>query len=109
MKKISQTEIQNLMALHQRGLDDDLISKATSLVREYPEEIILFNLLGVSFERKGSLKNAAKAYKSALKINPNITVRFQSSNFDISKDINIFDIIFDCSDNQETKYALNYL
>ena len=71
MKKISQTEIQNLMALHQRGLDDDLINKATSLVREYPEEIILFNLLGISFERKGSLKNAAEAYKSALKINPN--------------------------------------
>ena len=72
MKKISPTEIQNLMALHQRGLDDDLISKATSLVREFPEEIILFNLLGVSFERKGSLKHAAEAYKSALKINPNI-------------------------------------
>jgi molybdopterin/thiamine biosynthesis adenylyltransferase len=47
--------------------------------------------------------------KECLKINPNITVKFQSSNFDISKDINIFDIIFDCSDNQETKYALNYL
>ena len=49
MKKISQTEIQNLMALHQRGLDDDLINKATSLLREYPEEIILFNLLGGKF------------------------------------------------------------
>ena len=72
MKKISQTEIQNLMALHQKGLDDDLIGKVTSLVKEYPEEIILFNLLGVSYERKGSLKNAADAYKNALKINPNI-------------------------------------
>ena len=72
MKKISQTEIQNLIALHQRGLDDDVISKAASLVKDYPEEIILFNLLGVSFERKGSLKNAAEAYKNALKINPNI-------------------------------------
>jgi len=72
MKKISQTEIQNLMALHQKGLDDDLISKATSLVREYPEEIILFNLLGVSFEKKGYLKKAADAYKKALEINPNI-------------------------------------
>ena len=72
MKKISQTEIQNLIALHQRGLDDDVISKAASLVKDYPEEIILFNLLGVSFERKGSLKNAAGAYKNALKINPNI-------------------------------------
>ena len=60
MKKISQVEIQNLMALHQSGLDDDVISKAASLVKEYPEEIILFNLLGVSYERKGSLKKCSR-------------------------------------------------
>ncbi len=28
MKKISQTEIQHLMSLHQRGLDDEVINKA---------------------------------------------------------------------------------
>jgi len=72
MKKISQIEIQNLMALHQRGLDDDVITKTNSLIKEYPDEIILFNLLGVSFERKGLLKDAAKTYKIALNINPNI-------------------------------------
>ena len=76
MKKISQTEIQDLMALHQRGLDDDVISKASSLVKEHPEEIILFNLLGVSYERKGSLKNAAEAYKNALNINPNMDYEY---------------------------------
>ena len=64
MKKISQTEIQNLMALHQRGLDDDLISKATSLVREYPEEIILFNLLGVSLRERGLLKMQQKPIRA---------------------------------------------
>lgn len=72
MKKISQIEIQNLMGLHQRGLDDDVIKKANVLVKEYPEEIILLNLLGVSYERKGLLKNASRAYKDALKLNPNI-------------------------------------
>ena len=72
MKKISQIEIQNLMGLHQRGLDDDVIKKANVLVKEYPEEIILLNLLGVSYERKGLLKDASKAYKYALKLNPNI-------------------------------------
>ena len=45
MKKISQIEIQNLMGLHQRGLDDDVIKKANVLVKEYPEEIILLNIL----------------------------------------------------------------
>ena len=72
MKKISQIEIQNLMGLHQRGLDDDVIKKANVLVKEYPEEIILLNLLGVSYERKGLLKDASRAYKDALKLNPNI-------------------------------------
>jgi len=64
MKKISQTEIQNLMALHQRGLDDDLINKATSLVREYPEEIILFNLLGLVLRERALLKMQQRPTKA---------------------------------------------
>lgn len=72
MKKISQTEIQHLMSLHQRGQDDDVINKANLLIKQYPEEIILLNLLGISYEKKGLLKEAANAYKQALKLNPNI-------------------------------------
>ena len=77
--------------------DDDII-EITNLNRQIAHKT---NDIGYN--------KAENLAKECLKINPNITVRFQSSNFDISKDINIFDIIFDCSDNQETKYALNYL
>ena len=51
-------------------------------------------------------KNLAK---ECLAINPNISVKFQSKYLDESTDIKNFDIIFDCSDNQLTKYTLNYL
>ena len=77
--------------------DDDII-EITNLNRQIAHKT---NNIG--------LNKAENLAKECIKINPNITVTSESSNFDISKDINIFDIIFDCSDNQETKYALNYL
>ncbi|MDC0093572.1 ThiF family adenylyltransferase [Alphaproteobacteria bacterium] len=51
-------------------------------------------------------KNLAK---ECLNINPNICVSFKAKHLEISTNIIKFDIIFDCSDNQETKYTLNYL
>ena len=44
-----------------------------------------------------------------LKINPNISVSSKKKFFDETEDISSFDLIFDCSDNPETKYTLNYL
>ena len=51
-------------------------------------------------------KNLAK---ECLKLNPNISVKFKPKNLDLSTNVKDFDLIFDCSDNQETKYTLNYL
>ncbi len=43
------------------------------------------------------------------KINPNITIKPNKKKFDKSFDISGFDLIFDCSDNQETRYTINFL
>ena len=43
------------------------------------------------------------------KINPKISIISKNKNFDKTININNFDLIFDCSDNPETKYTLNYL
>ena len=43
------------------------------------------------------------------KINPNITIKSNKKKFDKSTIISNFDLIFDCSDNLETKYAINLL
>ena len=47
--------------------------------------------------------------QECLKINPNISIKSNSNKFDKSTDINNFDLIFDCSDNPETKYTSNLL
>ena len=44
-----------------------------------------------------------------LKINPNISISFKKKNFEETEDVSNFDLIFDCSDNPETIYTLNYL
>ena len=43
------------------------------------------------------------------KINPNIAIKSNKKKIDNSTVISSFDLIFDCSDNPETKYILNYL
>ena len=43
------------------------------------------------------------------KINPNITIKSNKKKFDQCTDINNFDLIFDCSDNPETKYTINLM
>jgi len=43
------------------------------------------------------------------KINPNISVKSNKKKFNKFTDISNFDLIFDCSDNPETKYTINFL
>ena len=52
---------------------------------------------------------AENLVEECLKINPNISIISRNKVFDETIDISSFDIIFDCSDNPETKYILNYL
>ncbi len=59
-------------------------------------------------ERIGYNK-AENLVQECLKINPGITIKSNKNKFDKSTDINNFDLIFDCSDNPETKYTSNLL
>ncbi len=52
---------------------------------------------------------AENLVEECLKINPNISIISRNKVFDETIDISGFDLIFDCSDNHETKYILNYL
>ena len=72
MKQLSQQDIQRLMMMYQQGQHDSVIEVAEKLILDFPKEFILFNILGVSYEKKGDLEKASIAYKKALKINPSI-------------------------------------
>ena len=72
MRQLSQQDIQRLMMMHQQDQHDSVIEVAEKLISDFPKEFILFNILGVSYEKKGDLEKASIAYKKALKINPSI-------------------------------------
>ena len=52
---------------------------------------------------------AENLVKECLKINPNISIKSNKKNLDEATNISDFDLIFDCSDNPETKYTINFL
>ena len=58
---------------------------------------------------KIGINKAENLVKECLELNPNISIVSKKKNFDETISINNFDLIFDCSDNPETKYILNRL
>ena len=55
------------------------------------------------------LNKANSLAEACLRLNPNILVVPKVKKLDASSNIKEFDLIFDCSDNPETKYVSNFL
>ena len=77
--------------------DDDLID-LTNLNRQIAHD-----------NSKIGINKAYSLSEACLRLNPSILVLPKIKKLDTSSDIKKFDIIFDCSDNPETKYILNFL
>ena len=78
----------------------------------YDQDIIEISNLNRQIAHKNDkigINKAENLVKECLKINPDISIISKKKNFDESICINNFDLIFDCSDNPETKYILNSL
>ncbi|NDF81313.1 MAG: tetratricopeptide repeat protein, partial [Methylophilaceae bacterium] len=70
MKVLKQSEVNNLIQLHQSGQFALAEEKAKNLLNDFPQELILLNILGVSQEAQKKFKEAADSYRHALKIQP---------------------------------------
>jgi len=78
----------------------------------YDQDIIEISNLNRQIAHKSDkigINKAENLVKECIKINPNISIISKKKIFDKTININNFDLIFDCSDNLETKYILNYL
>ena len=78
----------------------------------YDEDIIEISNLNRQIAHKNDHIGNNKAenlVQECLKINPNISIISRKNIFDETIDVSNFDLIFDCSDNHETKYILNSL
>jgi uncharacterized protein (TIGR02466 family) len=70
MKALKQTDVDELIHLHQLGQSALAEEKAKNLLSDFPQELVLHNILGVSQEAQKKFKEAAVSYRNALKIQP---------------------------------------
>lgn len=72
MRQLPSQKTQELMILHEQGNIKAAGEMAIKLLKDYPKELLLHNILGVYEENQGNLKAAANSYQNALNINQNI-------------------------------------
>jgi len=72
MKQLSSQKKQELMMMYQQGNVEAAAEMSKELIKEYPKEFLLHNILGVSQEAKGDLNGAVSSYQKAININPDI-------------------------------------
>ena len=78
----------------------------------YDQDIIEISNLNRQIAHKDNhvgYNKAENLAKECLKINPNISIISKKKKFNERINVSNFDLIFDCSDNPETRYMLNYV
>ena len=70
MKILKQSDVDVLIHLHQSCQFSSAEEKARSLLEDFPQELILHNILGVALEAQQKFQEAADSYRHALKIQP---------------------------------------
>ena len=69
-KKI-EGKIKSLLNLFQTSNFDLVISKGKKLIKEHPEYLILYNILGSAYQNKGDFSLAKKIFIKAYEMDPN--------------------------------------
>ena len=62
--------IQELISLYHSGEFNTVEKKISKLIKEKPDNFILYNILGAVFDHKKNLNEAANNYRKSIKINP---------------------------------------
>ena len=66
-----QTEINSVIALYSSGQIQEALSAVETLIKDYPNEPILYNISGICYKTIGKLDEAVKSFEKALTIRPN--------------------------------------
>ena len=68
-----QTEINSVIALYSKGQIQEALDNVETLIKDYPNEPLLFNISGVCYKAIGQLDAAVKSFENALAIKPDYT------------------------------------
>ena len=70
IQNLSQETIDQLINLYNEGQFLVVVKQARTLIRQYPEEFIVWNILGASLAQMGNFDRAIDAYQQAILLKP---------------------------------------
>ena len=88
-----QEEIKNLINLYNKEQFLESIQVSQFILREYPQAIIVWNILGGAYEALGELKQAIIAFKKVTELNPNYVDGYYNLGVSLQNHGNIEDAI----------------
>ena len=65
-----QTVIKSVITLYSNGQIQEALDSVETLIKDYPDEPLLFNISGVCYKTIGKLDKAVKSFENALAIQP---------------------------------------
>ena len=66
----AENQIQHLIKLYNQGKLGEVFEQTSTLTKQYPNSLVLWNLLGASAAQTGKLDKAVDAFKKAISIKP---------------------------------------
>ena len=77
-KEPAKEQLKNLVNLHTQGLFQMALAKSLDLLKDFPNSMNLYNIIGIANRDLGKLDEAVKAYNKALSLNPNYAEGFNN-------------------------------
>ena len=68
-----QAAVDQIIGLYNQGQLEQTVALAESLAKQYPDALILYDLLGATYMGLGNTKKTVESYQKALRLNPNHT------------------------------------
>jgi len=65
-----QTEINSVIALYSNGQIQEALDSVGALIKDYPNNPLLYNISGICYKTIGTLDEAVKNFEKALAIKP---------------------------------------
>ena len=103
-KRISlpRNEVDSVFALYLDNKFQDAINKIKDLNDRYPNEPLLFNLIGACYKELGHLEGAAKMFEAAVSINP----KYAEAHFNLGVIYQALDRLEDAVDSYKKAIAI---